>query len=230
MNRSEFIDKLNELLGDIPEAEKTEAISFYNDYFDEAGEENEASVIEDLESPERVAQTIKAGLSDKPDENGEYSERGYQNRKFVDREELARRTATRNNTSSNTKTDTPGKVVLIILLCILAAPVVLPLGFAALATVFSIICAMFCIAVGLCLAGVGLLIAGIALIVVGFAKLIVAPFAALCLLGAGFAITGLSIMGILLIIMAASYLIPACVRGVVSLCQMPFKKKKEVAA
>ena len=45
MNRSEFMTRLRELLTDINEAEREEALSYYEEYFDDAGEENEASVI-----------------------------------------------------------------------------------------------------------------------------------------------------------------------------------------
>lgn len=62
MNRLEFMQKLNALLSGISESERQEALQYYNDYFDDAGFENEASVIEELESPEKVAATIKKDL------------------------------------------------------------------------------------------------------------------------------------------------------------------------
>ena len=71
MNRNDFLQKLKELLSNIPENERDEAISFYEDYFDEAGSDNEEKVIKDLESPEKVAETILAGLSEKELETGE---------------------------------------------------------------------------------------------------------------------------------------------------------------
>ena len=42
MNRREFMAQLERLLGELPESERVEALRFYNDYFDEAGPENEA--------------------------------------------------------------------------------------------------------------------------------------------------------------------------------------------
>ncbi|MBS6194193.1 MAG: DUF1700 domain-containing protein [Clostridiales bacterium] len=64
MNRDEFMAQLARLLVEMPENERMEAIRYYNDYFDEAGEENEAKVIGELGSPERVAASIKANLQD----------------------------------------------------------------------------------------------------------------------------------------------------------------------
>ena len=44
MNRTEFMNRLERLLWDIPESERREALQYYNDYFDDAGPENEARV------------------------------------------------------------------------------------------------------------------------------------------------------------------------------------------
>lgn len=55
MNREEFMAKLKALLGDIPADEREEALQYYEDYFDDAGADNEAEVIRELESPQRVA-------------------------------------------------------------------------------------------------------------------------------------------------------------------------------
>ena len=41
MNRIEYMTKLASLLQDIPEVERRDAMKYYNDYFDEAGEEND---------------------------------------------------------------------------------------------------------------------------------------------------------------------------------------------
>ena len=78
MNRKEFIDKLDYLLQDIEDIEREEALQYYEDYFDEAGSENESQVIKDLGSPERVAAIIKAGLENQFDQDIEYSEKGME--------------------------------------------------------------------------------------------------------------------------------------------------------
>lgn len=45
MNRQEFMRRLEQLLGGIPEEEKREAIAYYTSYFEDAGEENEEKII-----------------------------------------------------------------------------------------------------------------------------------------------------------------------------------------
>ena len=83
MNRKKFIEELAFLLQDIEDAEREEAMQYYEDYFDEAGPENEQQVINDLGSPERVAAIIKAGLDNQFDQDIEYSEKGMDNSNLV---------------------------------------------------------------------------------------------------------------------------------------------------
>lgn len=62
MNRIEFLAELEKLLQDISAEERKEAVQYYKDYFEDAGLENEQHIIEELGSPKKVAETIKAGL------------------------------------------------------------------------------------------------------------------------------------------------------------------------
>ncbi len=62
MNKEEFLKRLEELLQDIDAIEREEALNYYRDYFEDAGVEHEQEIIHELESPEKVAQTIKEGL------------------------------------------------------------------------------------------------------------------------------------------------------------------------
>ena len=75
MKQDRFLKELEYLLSDISAEEREEALEYYRCYFEDAGMENEASVIEELGSPEKVAYTIKEGLSGEM--RGEYTERGY---------------------------------------------------------------------------------------------------------------------------------------------------------
>lgn len=59
MNKQEFIRELRKELQDIPSKEREEAVQYYEEYFDEAGEENEEAVIRELGSPARIAAVIR---------------------------------------------------------------------------------------------------------------------------------------------------------------------------
>ena len=63
MNREQFIAQLARLLQDLPPAERQEAIRYYQEYFDDAGEENEDAVIQELGSPGKVAASIRQTCS-----------------------------------------------------------------------------------------------------------------------------------------------------------------------
>ena len=89
MNRAEFMRRLTELLGDVPPMEREEAIQYYNDYFDDAGVENESGVIASLGTPEELARTIKAGLNDGGN-GGEFTESGFSGYTQVHKDEIVR--------------------------------------------------------------------------------------------------------------------------------------------
>lgn len=63
MNRKEFIEKLREKLKRLPKEEIENAVSFYEEYFDEAGAENEQKIIKELVSPAHLASKIIGELA-----------------------------------------------------------------------------------------------------------------------------------------------------------------------
>ena len=71
MNRSEFMKELEYLLQDIPDPEKEEALAYYRDYLEEAGDEHEEQVIREFGSPERVAAIIRSDLNGNIGEGGD---------------------------------------------------------------------------------------------------------------------------------------------------------------
>lgn len=62
MNKQRFLQRLDELLQNITEEERVEAIRFYSEYFDEAGEGEEEQLLAQLGSPEKVAAIIRANV------------------------------------------------------------------------------------------------------------------------------------------------------------------------
>lgn len=60
MNKKEFLQRLRESLIQMPEEEISAAVKYYEEYFDEAGVENEEKVLMELGSPEQVAKQILA--------------------------------------------------------------------------------------------------------------------------------------------------------------------------
>ena len=61
MTRQEYMQQLAVLLAAMPEAERRDALDYYEEYFDAAGPEKEALTIQELGSPQNVAEKIWEG-------------------------------------------------------------------------------------------------------------------------------------------------------------------------
>ena len=63
MTRDEFMKELAYLLQDIQDEDKDDAVQYYTDYFEEAGPDKEEEVIQELGSPERIANSCMTSAS-----------------------------------------------------------------------------------------------------------------------------------------------------------------------
>jgi len=97
MSRIDFMKRLEALLQGISVEERKEAMQYYNDYFDDAGVENESHIMSELGSPEKVAATIKAGLKGAAETSSQYSETGYTDTRFEEKEAPAIRNRQKQN-------------------------------------------------------------------------------------------------------------------------------------
>ena len=61
MTKSEYMKKLSYSLRRLPKEDFNQAIDYFEEYFAEAGEENEQQAIEDLGSPEDAAKDYESG-------------------------------------------------------------------------------------------------------------------------------------------------------------------------
>jgi len=248
MNRAQFMQKLGALLGDLPVNERTDALKYYADYFDDAGAENADKVLEELGSPEQVAKIIKAELNAKDRESGEFTEAGYKNPAYdkqtgmavgVISKEAAQQSEKQNYTSgkttqTTTQTKIPPameswKIVLIVLLCILAIPVGIPLLTAIFSMMIGVLSAVIGLVIGFGAAAVGLFVGAFALLVVGIFNMATLPFVSLVLIGVGLLLAALGMLFLILTVLICGKLIPAVCRGIVYICRLPFKKKEVIA-
>ena len=224
MNRKEFMERLAKLLWNISESEREEALQYYNDYFDDAGIENESRVLEELGSPEQVAQKIKAGLSDAA---SEFSEQGYQDTRFRNSQEVISQEQAeqerRGEHNPQAGTDI-WKIIAIVLLCVLAAPVVLPLGFAVVVAAFSVVVGIAAVCFGIVIAGFAILLSGSVVIGVGVAEIFVTPPVGMALTGVGCLIFALGVLLSLFTIWCCVKILPWLIRGIVGLLSYPFRK------
>ncbi len=65
MNKETYLAELRKGLKILPQYDRDEAVEFYEEYFDEAGVENEAKVIEELGDPKALAKKILVDVVDR---------------------------------------------------------------------------------------------------------------------------------------------------------------------
>ncbi len=205
MSRAEFMQRLESLLGDIPENDRLDAIAYYNDYFDEAGPENEQQVLKELGSPERVAQIIKADLNTAGNEQAEYTETGYTDG----------RDGVNPHTPATRKQKRQLPLALIIVLLVFASPVLLGIGGGLIGGIFGLLGGL----IGIIAGGIGMLVSGIVGFVGGLIKLIVYPVKGLVLIGVGSLTTALGILFVLLFVVCMCKWLPRLFRHIVNWIQ-----------
>ena len=179
MSKKEFMEELQMLLGELPQEEREEAIRYYESYFEEAGEDQEQAVLEELGSARRVAEQI---LRDYRAENQESQERS---------------TSESGITITN-KGLSGGALVVAILIAIITFPIWISI----LATAFGLLMGLFgaCIGivVGFGAGGIGCIIGGVAAFAVGIVKAFTIP-----LVGAALIAIGLLVFGVGCLMIAA---------------------------
>jgi len=164
MNRHEFISELKGKLRKLPYDEITEAIDYYEGYFDDAGEENEQATLEELGSPSAIAAQIIAN--------------------FAVKEASAEKP--RNKSWQST-----WLVILALFASPIALPLILAAGAVALALIISlsaVLLSFIASGVAIVVAGLASVIAGILVIAQSFPTTLLCLGVGLLLLGVGAAI------------------------------------------
>ena len=60
MNKYDFLSRLRNALSPLPQEERDAAMNYYEEFFSDAGEDNEQAVIASLGTPEELAKSIKS--------------------------------------------------------------------------------------------------------------------------------------------------------------------------
>lgn len=223
MNREEFLAQLERLLYDISDQERTEALDYYNNYFEDAGEENESKVIQELGSPGKVAAIIKAELQGSTERFGEYTETGYQDERFKEngqmpdkrntsREEQAER---RDVTVRSKKNRSASSWALIIILLVFTSPLWLGIGGGLFGLLVGILGAIFGFIVAFSVGGLALVVGGFAMAVTGIVKMFTATGLGLIVFGGGLLMFVVGILFVIAFLWVAFKLLPKILRGVV---------------
>jgi len=241
MKKETFLKELEYLLQDIPDEDKEEALSYYRDYLEEAGSENEDEVMEEFGSPERVAAIIRADITGNLKDGGSFTEKGYEDERFKDPGyQVAKRldlpdekevvhenrgihaesqAADGDYTKVEEKpwTNRILKVVLWGILIIAACPFLLGAGGIAVGAVAGIASLLLGTAALLVVLTATAFIVGVVLTVLGGILLFTAPMDGLFLIGIAVMGIGMGILGSVLIYGIFGVLIPLCFKAVCGL-------------
>jgi uncharacterized membrane protein len=184
MNRSEFFNKLEQGLARVPKEERDAALDYYNEYFDDAGPENEQKVIEELGSPVQIAARIKADAAVKQ---------------------------LQSDTKPSMKKGI--SAVWLVILAILAAPIALPLAIGAAALAIGLLAALIGIVIAMIACVAAFFIGGIVVIAAGIAVMATSVPTAIFSVGIGLLVLGVSILIGILVVLAARGIFGSVAKG-----------------
>ena len=170
MRREEFMRELEYLLRDIPANEREDALAYYENYFDEAGAENEQQVMKELGSPASVAEKILADTQQTHREEND------------------------SVTPEGKKSMSTGTKILIAVIIILTFPLWIGVVAGLFGALIGIIGAAFGIVVGLLGATFGLVVGGVGLIIGGIMLLALYPAVGLASVGIGAVLVAIGIL------------------------------------
>ncbi|MBU5473060.1 DUF1700 domain-containing protein [Roseburia sp. MSJ-14] len=212
MSREEFMKQLETLLSDVPEEEKREALEYYRGYFEDAGEENEERILKELESPEKVAQTIKADLGMEKND----SESNGNNAEF----------ATQKEAGKQDNNDKSGRILLIVILAVITSPIWVGAVGGLLGGALGLAGGILGVAIAAIAVAGALYIAGAAVIGLGIGQLVVGGIATgTAMLGAGLLVLALAVLATIGCVWLYGRFIPWLVHGCVTLCKRAFSGK-----
>jgi len=155
MTAAEYLYDLRRRLKQLPQQEIDEAMSYYEEYFSEAGPGEEAELINRLGSPAQVASTIISEYAMK-DMSGQ---------------------------GETPKNKSGIKTMWIVIIAVLASPIAIPIAVALFAVVFSILVAIFSVLISLLASALAMAVAGLVVAGVSIVGLFTAPLEAVALLG-----------------------------------------------
>ena len=238
MNKDEFLRKLEALLSGISQEERTEALAFYRSYFEDAGEANEAKILEELESPQKVADSIIKDLGVQP---GEACSSGAQGAATGAEWNPAVQGAAQNASkgvpqgaaqnaaySAPEKDGMPGWAIVLL---VITSPVWLVMILVILSALLGIVAALFGIAIAVVAVMGALLICGVVLFGVGIGSAFAGnPAIGIGLMGGGLIVLAFGGLAVVLVVWIFGGFLPWALKGICKLCKKPFNKRKERAA
>lgn len=242
MRREEFLRQLEMLLSDISAEERADAMEFYRSYFEDAGIGNEERILEELGSPENVAEIIKrdlgmvavretAGGNGTYDEtkhtytyhNGrsEYQQSEYQQSKYQQSQSGG---YTMYNDSSYADDENAKRRKKYLIIGIIIAVFTFPFWIGIVSGLFGII---FGASIALIASTFAMFVVGLAFVGVGIPMIAgISGAAGVAFIGAGLIILAIAILLLNACVWIFGKFFPWAITGIVALCKKTFQKNK----
>lgn len=216
MNKETYLQELRKALKVLPQQDRDEAVEFYEEYFDEAGIENEAKVIEELGEPKSLGKKILIDIVDRryapdSDENSAPVPAAVpvmNNQQTSAQDQTYAQPVDPQMGNSQQNVPLPGQQPLeqaqpkkkssamtglkIALAAFFAIPLS-PVVFALMIVVCVLIMVAFITLFALVASGAGVLLSGIVVTIAGIISMFISPVAGLCILGSGLTAFGLGV-------------------------------------
>ncbi|MBR3808099.1 MAG: DUF1700 domain-containing protein [Lachnospiraceae bacterium] len=211
MTRQEYMHRLALALADVPQSEKDEALQYYNDYFDDAGAENEQEVMRSLGAPEKLAESIRAEFFS--------GKSGQEHTTYQDSYAETTGDSEKSNKLSS------GMIALIVVLAILASPLLIAVAATLFGIIVSILAVLFSIGVTVFALIVVMVCLVIACILLAIPLASVSPFGTIIVAGVGLMSAGICIFLVMAVVWLFGTAIPWLIRGCINLVKRLFSKK-----
>lgn len=250
MKREEFLNQLEYLLQDVAEEEKRDAIDYYRDYLDEAGPDNEEAVLAGFESPERIAAFIRTDLLGGMEKGGEFTEHGYEDKRFQtsslpvvrknteDQEQRSYgdRGYTESSYEKGSYAQNAGregsrktennwlKYILIAFAVLIASPIIFAVAmglFGGVMGIGGVLLSLLLVVAILTIVG---FVCGIGLVVLGITQLILEPWCGVLVIGIGLIFIGAGCLFLILAVLFYGKFLPWAIRGVIEIVRRIFGK------
>lgn len=209
MDKYDFIKQLEAELAGLSEEERNSAVSYYKELFEDAGNDKVQELIENLGSPQEIAENIKresgaVTVSEKPDGSSNTEKVNIKDKEPQPHIEKRR---------------DGGTILLLTIILILTSPVWLSLVAAFYAVVFALLCVIIVLALVF-----GII--GIAGIVSGFSTIFAVPPVGMVLLGLGLVFTAITLMCAPFLCKGAFGVCRAIINGTVSVFHSIFYRRE----
>lgn len=202
MDKRTFLKELRRHLEALPFEEREEAVSYYEEYLEEAGPTGEAEAIEKFGSPKELAQQI---LEER---------QGYTQTSAPPPPQAPPQKEKSGGMSSTTK----------IILLIVTAPITIPLAFSLLGALGSLFIGFISLVFGFGVAGIAMVGGGIFTLISAFGLALTSTPTFVFFLGASFVVLGLGVLFFLLAWQIATW-IPRLIARLCRFIKRQFQKE-----